>query len=1229
MTTSRLELVVDSRSAEQHLSRLDKELQRLDGRGSAATAMMGKLSLAVGAISAAAGGLGFSRIIRETASFEDAMLGLQAVSSATASQMIELEKQARTLGATSMFSAEQAGNAQRYLAQAGFEVNEILEATPGLLNLAAAGQMDLARAADIASNVLGGFRLEVDQLNRVNDVLAATAAGANTNIEQLGQALSYAAPFAAAAGISIEDTSAAIGAMSDAGIQASRAGTGLIGIIRELSRITPSTAAGLASAGIAVSDVDISTRGLLPVLETLNKAGLNVTQAIEIFGSEAGAAAINVIEASDKVSDFSANLENAEGSAKKMALTISSGLTGSMRGFASMVSETVIGLGRDDGLAAGFQEVTDTATGVLAVYNDLLPQFAEANGLTATQVDRIEALAGGLDMLKDAAIIAAGIYSARFVSAMAAGTVSMVQKTAASIQSQRAEVAAAQAAARRTAAEKQAAMALLSTARIEEQATRGTAAHTFALQQLSVARTRATTAAGAHTAATNVATAAMDRAAVSARLASGALGLVGGPLGAAIIAGGALYYFRDSLGFASAAARETRQEVDQLVGSIEGLTKAQYENQYRSLANDAADARAEVARLERQIESLQERASQESVMYQGRGGAASSQIVRLQAELQEQLRVLDAAEAGVNRYKQAWDDFQKSQITGASIFRTLDQWLMTTGDSAQATSRQFNALNYTLGTGGEDWDDYIAKLRSARDVLGMTATETARYAAGQQGFTGVYAEMAGAVAGQTDALEDYRRALEQGNDAEAQAHLDRARRFAEAEAMVQAQLLNLDTLTNLLKGVQSDLSAVALTSALTVADAGGAGAAYVTNAIRAINERAAAIQRTTVVTRSNTQANREAANAAREAEREAEAFARSLETLTDRLYPVEAAQRTYREEQAVLNRAWNEGTISADAYTDALRRLELAQLSTQTASQAYGQGFGAEIGARGVVGAPTDPLAGIAGQDQDYWGKWLESAESALTDFDQLAANTAESFQRGFGNAFESMVFDSQSTGDALRGMAEGIARSTVNALGQMAGQWLAYQAVQMAVGKTSEAAAVASAAVTGTSIAAAYAPAAAAVSLASFGANSAPAMAGMSATYGLSSTLAMAGFADGGYTGPGGKYDPAGIVHAGEFVVRKEMVERPGVLAMLEGLNRGYANGGYVGGVNSNRLDAYRPAVTGGATTHSYQISVDARGAQNPRETRRQVEQGVEAAMQRTQRDFERNGPLRRTLNV
>lgn len=235
-------------------------------------------------------------------------------------------------------------------------------------------------------------------------------------------------------------------------------------------------------------------------------------------------------------------------------------------------------------------------------------------------------------------------------------------------------------------------------------------------------------------------------------------------------------------------------------------------------------------------------------------------------------------------------------------------------------------------------------------------------------------------------------------------------------------------------------------------------------------------------------------------------FARALQAQEDQLFPVEAAQRRYREEQAILTRAWNEGRISAERYTEAMRRLELAQLSAQTPGQAYsGIGFGAQIGSR------QDGMGASPQETQGYWDRWLESAGRAFTDFDQMAADVAENFSRGFGTAFERMIFDSESAGDAARGMLEGVARSTINALGQMAGQWVAYQAVQMATGRSMEAAAVGSAAITGTAIASAYAPAAAAVSLASFGANAAPAMAGMSSTFALGKTLALTGMAHDG----------------------------------------------------------------------------------------------------------------------
>ncbi|WP_087109163.1 phage tail tape measure protein, partial [Halomonas citrativorans] len=413
-----------SRQATQALAQTGKETQTVSNH-------LSKMrSLAVGAAMALvsmASGFGLSGVISQTAAFEDSILGLQATSGATVQQISQLEGQARSLGATSMHSAKQSADAQRFLAQAGFDVNEVLAATPSVLSLATAGQMDLAQAADIASNVLGGMRMEVDQLNRVNDVMAATSARSNTNIMQLGDAFSYAGPFAASAGISIETTSAAIGVLSDAGLQASRAGTGLIGIIRQLSNVTPQAAGVLANYGLTIEDVNIEAHGLETVLERIRDANMTTADAFAIFGSEAGAAAQILAASAGRVREFGTELNSVEGEVDRMALIIGSGLTGSIRGFNSMLSESVLQLG-ESGVSGAFGLVVDNATGVLAVYNDMLPALAEANDLTDEQVARIEALAGGIDLLGDALIITGGIMAGRYVGAIAASQVALTAK---------------------------------------------------------------------------------------------------------------------------------------------------------------------------------------------------------------------------------------------------------------------------------------------------------------------------------------------------------------------------------------------------------------------------------------------------------------------------------------------------------------------------------------------------------------------------------------------------------------------------------------------------------------------------------------------------------------------------------------------------------------------------------------------------------------------------------
>lgn len=159
----------------------------------------------------------------------------------------------------------------------------------------------------------------------------------------------------------------------------------------------------------------------------------------------------------------------------------------------------------------------------------------------------------------------------------------------------------------------------------------------------------------------------------------------------------------------------------------------------------------------------------------------------------------------------------------------------------------------------------------------------------------------------------------------------------------------------------------------------------------------------------------------------------------------------------------------------------------------------------------NEALAELRQQDladnDSYWHKWMESAEKNLLSFDDLSKTVIDNFTTGFGSAIESLVFDAQTLDDALKGIAETILRSVVNSLGQMAAQWIALQAVQMATGTSATAATVGQAAIAG----AAWAPAAAAASLATLGTNAAPAAGALASTHALSKTLSLTGMAHDG----------------------------------------------------------------------------------------------------------------------
>jgi len=349
-------------------------------------------------------GVGLRDSIQQVAQFETSLNKLRAISGATEAQMKSLEDQSRSLGATTIFSAQQTADAQAFLAQAGFDVNEVIESTPGILSLATAGGIDLARAADIASNALGGMQMEVSELNKLNDVMAATASRSNTNIEQMGEALSYAAPVAQSAGVRIEELSAAIGVLGDSGIQSSRAGRAMVGMIRQLSNATPEATKRLASYGLTLDQLDVKTNGLTNVLQTLRDANIDTADAFKIFGSEVAPAFNILASGSDRMSELTSELQDSEGAADKMAKTMSAGLANSFRTLNSAVGETILSLNDSSGLGASLQSLITNTAGLLSVWNGLGQEFAESNDYTIDQLNSLQSVA---DILKTTATFVA------------------------------------------------------------------------------------------------------------------------------------------------------------------------------------------------------------------------------------------------------------------------------------------------------------------------------------------------------------------------------------------------------------------------------------------------------------------------------------------------------------------------------------------------------------------------------------------------------------------------------------------------------------------------------------------------------------------------------------------------------------------------------------------------------------------------------------------------------
>lgn len=339
--TARQQMQTLADSSQSMSSRFQAAGQMLTSAGSTLTT---HVTLPIAAIGTAS--------IKTAADFESSMSNVQALSGATGSELEQLSDLAKEMGANTQFSASEAADALGYMALAGWDTQQSMEALPGVLNLAAASGMDLADASDMVTDYLSAFGEEADQAGRMADVLAYAQAHSNTTTAGLGEAFKNCAANANAFGLDIEQTTALIGKLSDQGLKGSEAGTALSAVFRDITQKMDKGNIVIGKTKVAVQDANGNYRAMTDILKDVENATNGMGDAeknaalMNTFTSDS-LKALNILlqTGSGNISDFEAALRESSGSAEEMAEVMNDNLNGQITALKSALEGAAISIG--------------------------------------------------------------------------------------------------------------------------------------------------------------------------------------------------------------------------------------------------------------------------------------------------------------------------------------------------------------------------------------------------------------------------------------------------------------------------------------------------------------------------------------------------------------------------------------------------------------------------------------------------------------------------------------------------------------------------------------------------------------------------------------------------------------------------------------------------------------------------------------------------------------------
>lgn len=355
-------------------SQQQARLSRINQRYQSGKALAGNLAGAgaAGVGVATAGIVAGTAVLKPGYDFAQKNSELQAVLGLdkSSADMLALRAQARQLGDTTAASADDAAAAQIIIAKSGADKDGILAATPTTLNMSLSNRRSMEENATLLMGVKSAFGLANDKVAHIGDVISATMNKSAANFDGLSDTLTYAAPVAKNAGISVEETAAMAGALADAKITGSMAGTGSRAVITRLQAPTGKAYEAINELGVKTADRKGNMRPLFSILKEMQKSfdknNLGTSQRAEymktIFGEEASssAAVLMTAAASGKLDNLTKMLKDSDGKTEELVKVMQDNLGGDFKEFQSAYE--AVGIDLFDQQESSLRSLTQTAT---------------------------------------------------------------------------------------------------------------------------------------------------------------------------------------------------------------------------------------------------------------------------------------------------------------------------------------------------------------------------------------------------------------------------------------------------------------------------------------------------------------------------------------------------------------------------------------------------------------------------------------------------------------------------------------------------------------------------------------------------------------------------------------------------------------------------------------------------------------------------------------------------